>query len=118
MKLTTTDEKIAASRSDGRAARSVEARAGVRGVQANGRGIYSCSPPGVGRTTGKRNDNLIPKRRRADADNQPDAGVSNSLLSPLLPAKDCRCGQRGSYLICWRNPSVKRQEPPNETHHH
>src|ERR1035438_4634283 len=40
----------------------------------------------------------MPKRRRDDADNQSDAGVSNSLLSPLLPAKDCRYGQRGSRM--------------------
>src|ERR1700680_2611008 len=82
------EQKIAASRSDGRAARSVGAQAGVRRVQSNRGGIYSCSTRVFGRTTGQGNDNLVPKRERDNAGNQPDGGVSYSLPSPLLPPKE------------------------------
>jgi hypothetical protein len=44
-----------------------------------------------GRTTGQGNDNLVPKREREAASNQPDGGVSHPLPSPLPPPNGRGC---------------------------
>jgi hypothetical protein len=92
------EQKIAASRSDDRAAQSVGAKAGARRIQPICGGIYSCSPRIFGRTTGQGNDNLVPKRERDVASSQPDRGVLHSLPSPLPPPNGRGCRTRASEL--------------------
>src|SRR5580700_6455309 len=85
------EQKVAASRSDERAARFVGASAGR--VQPNRRGLHSRRPSVFGRTTGKGNDHL-PKPERYRAIGQPGGGLSHSLSATLLPPK----GQRWRML--------------------
>ena len=103
------EQKITASRSDDCAARSVEAQAGVRRVQPNRGGIYSCSPRVFGRTTGQGNDNLVPKRERDVASSQPDRGVLHSLPSPLPPPNGRGCRTSGSELRRFEGASGRIQ---------
>jgi hypothetical protein len=103
------EQKITASGSDDRAAQSVGAQAGDRRVQPNCGGIYSCSPRVFGRTTGQRNDNLVPKRERDNASSQPDGGVSHSLSSPLPPPNGRGCRTRASELRRFEGASGRIQ---------
>src|ERR1700687_2090614 len=99
------EQKITPSRSDDRAARSVGAHAGVRRVRPSCGGIYACGPPVFGRTTGRENDNLVPKRERDNAGNQPDGGLSHSLPWPLRPPKEVTCRVCGNNLRRWKDPN-------------
>jgi hypothetical protein len=81
-------------------------------------GIYSCSTRVFGRPTGQGIDNLVPKREREAASCQPDGGVSRSLPSTLLPAKDFRCrtcasdsgGRLRSSIPTIERPALHRTE--------